>query len=237
MIWAPDVSYFNGQYHLYYAVSTFGRQRSVIGLATNRTLDPSAPGYQWVDQGEVIASQPGRSNYNAIDPNLVLDPRSGPWLVFGSQWGGIKLVQIDATTGKPAPHHWLRPLAARPDAKPIEAPFIFYRNGYYYLFVSFDLCCMGSASTYKIMVGRSRSISGPYVDRHGRSMTEGGGTLVLAGDGRFRGPGHNAVISAGGGDDLVYHAYDALNGGIATLQIRPLSWTSSGWPVAGTPLF
>jgi arabinan endo-1,5-alpha-L-arabinosidase len=238
MIWAPDISYYNGQYHLYYTVSTFGSQRSVIGLATNTTLDPTSPDYHWVDQGEVIASRPGRSNYNAIDPNLVVDPRSGVWLAFGSQWSGIKLVAIDPATGKPYhSHHRLITLAARPDAKPIEAPFIFQNNGYYYLFVSFDLCCMGSASTYKIMVGRSRAITGPYVDRHGRRMTEGGGTLVLSGDGRFRGPGHNAVLSSRGGDDLVYHAYDTQNGGIATLQIRPLSWSSTGWPVAGAPLF
>jgi arabinan endo-1,5-alpha-L-arabinosidase len=238
MIWAPDISYYNGQYRLYYAVSSFGSQRSLIGLATNATLDTSAPGYHWTDQGEVIASRPGRSNYNAIDPNLVIDPRSGVWLVFGSQWSGIKLVRIDPATGKPyQPQHGLITLAARPNAKPIEAPFIFQKNGYYYLFVSFDLCCMGSASTYKIMVGRSHSITGPYVDRHGRPMTEGGGTLVLAGDARFRGPGHNAVLSSGGGEDMVYHAYDIQNGGIATLQIRPLSWSSLGWPVAGAALF
>jgi arabinan endo-1,5-alpha-L-arabinosidase len=237
-IWAPDVSYFNGQYHLYYAISTFGSQRSVIGLATNRTLDPSAPAYQWVDQGEVIGSAPGQTNFNAIDPNLVIDPRSGLWLAFGSQWSGIKLLKIDPATGKRQnPSLGLVSLASRPGGAPIEAPFVFERGGYNYLFVSFGTCCMGVNSTYKIMVGRSRSVTGPYLDRIGRPMTAGGGTLVLAGNARYHGPGHNAVLSDGGTDYLVYSAADALNQGASTLQVRPLFWTPSGWPVVGKPLF
>jgi arabinan endo-1,5-alpha-L-arabinosidase len=237
-IWAPDVSYFNGLYHLYYAVSTFGGQRSVIGLATNTTLDPSAPGYHWVDQGEVIESSPGLTNYNAIDPNIVIDPLTGVWLAFGSQWSGIKLVAIDPATGKPEGRHPRpHPLASRPGSAPIEAPFIFQRDGYYYLFVSFDVCCMGVNSTYRIMVGRSTSVTGPYLDQRGRPMTRGGGTQVLAGNARDRGPGHNAVLAVGGTDYLVYHTYDALNDGTPTLQIRPLLWTPDGWPVVAAPLF
>jgi arabinan endo-1,5-alpha-L-arabinosidase len=237
-IWAPDISYYNGLYHLYYAVSTFGGQRSVIGLATNTTLDPSAPGYHWVDQGEVIGSRPRRNNYNAIDPNIAIDAQARVWLAFGSQWSGIKLVRIDAATGKPqGAHARMYSLASRPSGRPIEAPFLFQRNGYYYLFVSFDSCCMGVNSTYKIMVGRSRSIEGPYLDSDGRPMTRGGGTLVLGSNARFHGPGHNAVLVGGDTDDLVYHTYDALDQGIPTLQIRPLDWTADNWPVAGAPIF
>src|SRR5262249_43165491 len=199
-----------------------GGQRSVIGLATNATLDPSSPAYHWVDQGEVVASIPGRSNFNAIDPNIAIDARSRVWLAFGSQWSGIKLLPIDPATGKPpAAHHRAHALASRPGSQPIEASFIFPRNGYYYLFVSFDRCCMGARSTYKIMVGRSRSITGPYVDRAGRPMSRGGGTLVLASNERFRGPGHNAVLADGAAADLVYHTYDVLDEGTPTLQIRP----------------
>jgi arabinan endo-1,5-alpha-L-arabinosidase len=238
--WAPEISSYNGLYHIYSAVSTFGSQRSVIGLATNTTLDPTAPGYQWIDQGEVIASRPRHSSFNAIDPNLVVDARSGVWLAFGSQWSGVKLVRIDPATGKLAgnpAHPKLYAIAARPAGEGIEAPFIFQRNGEYYLFVSFGWCCMGTSSTYKIMVARSRRITGPYVDRSGRQMTDGGGTLVLATNGRYHGPGHNAVIATSGSDDLVYHTYDASNQGMPTLQIRPLMWDSSGWPVVGRPLF
>jgi arabinan endo-1,5-alpha-L-arabinosidase len=236
-IWAPDISFEAGQYRLYYAVSTFGGKRSVIGLATNATLDPSDPAYRWVDRGEVIASRPKGTDYNAIDPNLAVDGRGRTWLAFGSQWSGIKLVRIDPATGMPTGRHpKLRSLASRPDGHPIEAPFLLARGGYSYLFVSFGVCCMGTSSTYKIMVGRSRSITGPYRDRGGRLMTEGGGTLVLDGNARYRGPGHNEVLADGGRDDLVYHTYDVQDAGIATLQVRPLSWTADGWPVPGAPL-
>src|SRR5262249_46584935 len=151
--------------------------------ATNLTLDPSSPAYRWVDRGEVVESKPGRNNWNAIDPQLVFDGQGQPWLAFGSQWGGIKLAQIDPFSGKLVGGvlpRALRLLASRPGSKPIEAPFIVARGGLYYLFVSFDLCCMGAASTYRIMVGRSPSILGPYLDRTGKPMTRGGGTLVLA---------------------------------------------------------
>jgi arabinan endo-1,5-alpha-L-arabinosidase len=236
-IWAPDISLWNGQYHLYYAVSTFGSQRSVIGLATNTTLDPRAAGYHWVDRGAVIQSQPGRDNFNAIDPNLAADGAGNFWLAFGSQWSGIKLLRLSPTTGLPSQAAQPIALAARPGAKQIEAPFVFRQGSYFYLFVSFDRCCEGSASTYKLMVGRSSTVNGPYLDHSGKPMTRGGGTLVLAGSGRFRGPGSSAVITTGTGTDLVYQAYDAWNGGIPTLQVRPLAWTDDGWPVvAGDPL-
>jgi arabinan endo-1,5-alpha-L-arabinosidase len=238
-IWAPDISYFNAEYHLYYAVSDYGTNQSVIGFATSPTLDPSSPDYHWTDRGEVIESHPGRTNWNAIDPQVSFDAEGQAWLAFGSHWSGIKLARIDPATGGLAggPHATLKTLATRPAGRPIEAPFIFAHDGDYYLFVSFDLCCIGSASTYKIMVGRSTSIAGPYVDRDGTPMTRGGGTLVLAGDARFRGPGSNSVFSDGGRAWIAYHAYDALNGGVPTLQIRPLQWDQDGWPVAGPPLF
>lgn len=246
-IWAPDVSFAGGEYRVYYAVSTFGSRRSVIGLAVNTTLDPAAAGYHWVDRGEVVESRPGRDNFNAIDPNIATDALGNVWLTFGSLWGGIKQLRIDPATGLPltntaayaAPSRAPKPLslAARPRSQPIEAPFIVSRNGLNYLFVSFDVCCRGVDSTYKIMVGRSASVNGPFVDRSGRPMTRGGGTPVLVGSGRWRGPGSNGVVTADGRDWLVLHAYDALNGGVPTLQFRPLVWTPDGWPVAGDPLF
>jgi arabinan endo-1,5-alpha-L-arabinosidase len=242
-IWAPDVVYFGGEYYLYYAVSTFGSERSVIGLATNETLVPTASNYHWVDQGEVIASIPGRTNWNAIDPDPVVVEGSQLWLAFGSQWSGIKLTSIDAQTGKPfnqssqpspSQKPMLYSLASRPGSKPIEAPFIFYINGYYYLFASFNDCCMGAASTYEIVVGRSRLITGPYRDETGKPMKEGGGTPVLQSDGSVRGPGSSGVlVDSDGSDWIVYHYYDASESGVAKLGIQPLDWTSEGWPVAG----
>ena len=150
-LWAPDVSYFNSRYYLYYSASTFGSNHSSIGLATNETLDPSSEKYRWVDQGKVIGSNID-DDWNAIDPNVVFDEQNQPWLAFGSFWGGIKLRKLDQATGKlSSQDQKLYSLAsrARTSGSPgaIEAPNIIRKNGYYYLFVSFDLCCRGANST------------------------------------------------------------------------------------------
>ncbi|NOX96725.1 MAG: arabinan endo-1,5-alpha-L-arabinosidase, partial [Nitrospirae bacterium] len=194
--WAPDISFFNGRYHLYYSVSTFGSNKSAIGLATNKTLDPQDKDYKWVDQGPVLQSQPDSDDWNAIDPNVILDEKGQLWMSFGSFWGGIKLCRLNLETGKRADEK-LFSIASRPVAKAIEAPFIIHMKGFYYLFVSFDFCCRGADSTYKIMVGRSKKITGPYYDRAGWPLMKGGGTLLLAGYGNYRGPGHNAILIDG----------------------------------------
>jgi len=232
-LWAPDISYFNGKYHLYYSVSTFGSNRSSIGLATNQTLDPTSNRYRWEDQGKIISSYP-TDDWNAIDPNIILDEAGEPWISFGSFWGGIKLQKIDPLTGKLSTKETkLYSLASRrrtpelPGA--IEAPAIIRRRGYYYLFVSFDFCCRGIESTYNIRVGRSKQITGPYVDREGRAMTEDGGTILITGGQRWRGPGHCAILQDTDGDKLVYHAYDAEARGASTLRIARLVWDAE-WP-------
>lgn len=234
--WAPDISFFNDRYHLYYSLSTFGDQRSVIGLATNPTLDPEDADYEWEDHGKVVESRPG-DDYNAIDPNVAFDEDDWPWLVWGSYWDGIKMRRLDPETGLPSEDDTeIHSLAARPDEDAIEAPFIVRHDGHYYLFVSFDTCCDGAASTYKIVVGRSEDITGPYVDRDGTPMMEGGGTLVLAGYGRIRGPGHNAVFAEDDRHYLVHHFYDANDSEEAPeLQVRSLLWDEDGWPLAGEP--
>jgi arabinan endo-1,5-alpha-L-arabinosidase len=228
-LWAPDISYFNGKYHLYYAGSRFGTNTSVIGLATNTTLDPASPDYRWEDQGLVIQSTRA-DNWNAIDPNLSFDAQKVPWLSFGSFWDGIKMRRIESGTGKLAQDDTkLYSLASR-GGDAIEAPSIVYRDGYYYLFVSFDLCCRSLISTYNIRVGRSTSITGPYVDRDGKGMDRGGGTLLLESKDRFVGPGGQTVVL----DDRVYrmvnHYYDRSDQGAAKLQVHDLAWTDDGWP-------
>jgi len=228
-LWAPDIFYHQGRYYLYYSVSSFGSNTSVIGLATNVTLDPQNADYDWVDGGAVIQST-GADDYNTIDPNVAQDRAGNLWLGFGSFWSGIKLVRLDSETMKPAANPTLVSIASRPGSTAIEAPFIIERNGYYYLFVSFDFCCRGVNSTYKIMVGRSQEITGPYLDKDGNDMVNGGGSLVDAGDSRWIGPGHNSVHQQGHSAILVNHAYDKLNSGRATLQIRPLYWDADGWP-------
>lgn len=240
-IWAPDISYYHGLYYLYYSVSAFGKNTSCIGVATNTTLHPADSAYHWTDHGKVIESVPGRDLWNAIDPNLVIDEQEQPWLVFGSFWNGIKMVKLAADRLSIAsPQEWFT-VAARtrdallPDSMPgngaIEAPFIFRKNGYYYLFTSFDHCCRGEKSTYKIMVGRSAKATGPYTDQAGVPLAKGGGTLVLAGDTRWHGVGHNAVCTFDGTDYLVFHAYDATDAGRSRLRMEKIRWNEAGWPV------
>jgi len=237
--WAPDISFFNSKYHLYYSVSRFGRNDSAIGLATNVTLDPNSPDYEWEDQGMVVRSASGRDNHNAIDGNLVLAEPDRAWLCWGSFWGGIKMRRIDRRTGKLSdadttlyslaarPREVLGPEAEGVDA--VEAPFIVKHGDFWYLFVSFDLCCRGVNSTYKIMVGRSAGITGPYRDRDDKLMTEGGGSLLLAATTeKWRGPGHCAVVKDISGDYMVFHAYDGRTGRSA-LKISTIVW-EDGWP-------
>jgi arabinan endo-1,5-alpha-L-arabinosidase len=246
-IWAPDIAKVNDKYYLYYSISTFARNTSAIGLAVNATLDPASPNYRWEDRGKVVASTP-QSGWNAIDPNLVADGRGNYYLSWGSFWTGIQMTRIDAATGKAATDppqivHLARQgpdngLIGPRDENSIEAPLIVRRGDFYYLFVSIEMCCRGVASTYKIAVGRSRDVTGPYVDRDFREMREGGATLVLAGYGDVvRGPGHCAILEEGGREWLFHHMYDATTRrGTPTLQIRPLRWSEDGWPVAGAAI-
>jgi arabinan endo-1,5-alpha-L-arabinosidase len=237
--WAPDISFHEGTWYLYYSVSTFGINRSCIGLATNTTLDRTRPEYKWIDRGVVIGSVPRRDDWNAIDPNLVTGDGGGWYLVFGSFWSGIKTVRLDPSTGKPAEAMpAILSLARRPGVlhDPIEAPFIQRRNAFYYLYVSFDYCCRGTRSDYKVAVGRSRQIEGPYVDQDGRSMLEGGGSIILHGSGDVHGPGHCSVLDVDGREVLVHHMYDGRRGGVAVLQLRPIAWTADDWPQVGPPM-
>ncbi|MEP7292187.1 MAG: family 43 glycosylhydrolase [Chloroflexota bacterium] len=231
-IWAPDISFYNGKYHLYYSVSTFGSNRSVIGLATNTTLNGRDDAYEWVDE-ELVIESPGGGTYNCIDPNLILDADGVPWLAFGSFWSGIKMRRLDFDTGKlSAEDDTLYSLSQRfVNSGSVEGAFIIRKDDWYYLFVSFDNCCRGVDSTYRVMVGRSENLTGPYADRDGVAMLDGGGTQVTFPTERWRGPGHNGILQENGSEYIVYHAYDAENGqGTPTLHIDPLVWDADGWP-------
>lgn len=238
-LWAPDIIHHNGQYYLYYAASAFGQNTSGIGVATNKTLDPGSKEYQWEDQGVVVQSVPFRDEWNAIDPAVSFDENGTPWLAFGSFWRGLKLVKLDSSLTKLAePQVWYN-LARRPsttiidgEAEPdgaIEAPFIFHKNGYYYLFVSFDFCCRGMNSTYNIRVGRSKNIQGPYVDKSGKSMLKGGGSLVLKGDKDWVALGHNAAYTFNGQDYMIFHAYESADHARQKLRILKIQWEDN-WP-------
>lgn len=226
-LWAPDVIEHEGQFYLFYSASTFGSNRSVIGLATNVTLDSEDPDYLWVDRGLVTASVP-ENDYNAIDPSVIVDAAGRAWLAFGSFWSGIRMLELSvydgtvvADAGEP-----LR-LADRfvpPNA--IEAPTLLEHDGWYYLFVSFDFCCQGLGSTYKIAVGRSAEVVGPYFDRLGTPLAHGGGTVILSERGDMFGPGGQSVHAG----ILAHHYYDRTANGDFRLSLRPVEWDAQGWP-------
>lgn len=240
-MWAPDISFVNGRYRLYYSVSTFGSNRSAIGLFTSPTLDPKAPGYGWHDEGLVVMSTPA-DDFNAIDPNFIIDREGRHWLSLGSFWSGIKLFQLDPKTGKPLkagekPYSLARRPAPAGGPAPVEAPFIVSHGGYYWLMVSYDYCCKGVNSTYYTVIGRSKAITGPYLGKDGSPLMEGKGTIFLRADlkeqQRFRGPGHAGWLHDRDGKDyVVYHAYDREAKGAPTLRIAPVRWGADGWPVA-----
>ncbi|USH05411.1 arabinan endo-1,5-alpha-L-arabinosidase [Grimontia kaedaensis] len=257
-IGAPDISFYNGQYVYFYQSHKSGTCNAATGLLTNTTLDPEAPDYKWVDHGEILRSKPllgeiicggyGR-HYNAIDAMFYVDDDQKPWLVFGSTMGdislagvipqiymgGIHLLELDPKTLKPIDPSKMITLASRPITDistgefVVEAPFIQYKNGFYYLYMSYNSCCKGPDTKYEIRVGRSKDIQGPYVDSYGRLLNEGGGTKLLDKDGEQIGTGHNDVFTEDNQDWLVHHAYDSTNNYKPTLQLRQIEW-EQGWP-------
>lgn len=240
-MWAPDISFHNGLYYLYYAVSVFGKNTSCIGLAVNKTLDSASADFRWEDKGKVVQSVPGRDMWNAIDPNLVVDEGGTPWLAFGSFWEGMKMVKLGPDFAAVAqPEEW-RTVARRPrdftagDSSAgnaaIEGPFVFKKGNYYYLFVSWDYCCRAERSDYKVVVGRSEKVTGPYLDKNGLDMAKNGGTLIVQGDNKeWYGAGHNSAYTFDGKDYIIYHGYDAKDRGRSKLIIREMKW-EDGWPV------
>ncbi|MEU7660271.1 arabinan endo-1,5-alpha-L-arabinosidase [Streptomyces lincolnensis] len=224
--WAPDISYRAGRYWLYYAVSSWGTNHSAIGVATS----PSGLPGTWTDHGKVFTSET-TDTWNAIDPAITrADGRL--WMSFGSYWTGIRMVELNPHTGKARANTPVHHLATRPDAPyAVEGPYIVKHGRHFYLFASYDACCSGVNSTYKIKVGRSTTITGPYVDSTGKPMLEGGGDLLLEGHGRYVGTGGQSVFQDRGRDILAYHYYDAEDEGTPKLGLNQLNWTKTGWPV------
>jgi arabinan endo-1,5-alpha-L-arabinosidase len=237
--WAPDIQLVNGTYYLYYSYSAFGKNTSVIGVATNKTLHPDSPDFKWVDHGLVVQSVPNRDMWNAIDPNLIMDRNQG-WLVFGSFWGGIKLVKLSTDLlSVDKPEVWYT-VARRPrtfaldDTDPgdgtIEGPFIYKHFQYYYLFVSLDYCCRGVSSNYNVVVGRSRNVEGPYVDKGGKLLSRGGGTPMAKGNEIWAGVGHTGHYNIDGKSIMIMHGYDKRDNGRSKLIIREMKWDRADWP-------
>lgn len=222
--WAPDVVRCGDRYRLYYSVSRFGKQTSAIGLATSSAIDNG-----WEDRGVVIQSREG-DPYNAIDPSVLIASDGRHWMAFGSFWGGIYLTELDPATG-------LR-LDVSADslrvasAKEIEAATLLEREGWYYLFVNHGICCRGVDSTYRVLVGRSEQVEGPYLDREGRALTDGGGAPFLESEGPRIGPGHIAPLIDLEAGRFAFHYYDGDDRGRSKLAMASWRWSSDGWPEA-----
>ena len=242
-VWAPDVIQWHGRWWLAYSCSTFGKNGSAIGLLSTRKLNSGL----WDDEGFVVSSRENRDNWNAIDPNFIIDDNDQAWMTWGSFWDGIQMVRLDTTmhvAKGERPRTIARRYASRDRNVPanptskyagtnaIEAPFIFRHDGWYYLFVSWDYCCRGAQSNYRVAVGRSRQVDGPYLDRSGKDMRDGGGTLFLEGDKKqFEAVGHCAAYHVNGEDIFICHGYSIAHQGASILVQRPIRWTADGWPM------
>ena len=236
--WAPDIAFFNGRYNLYYACSSWGTINSAVGLVTSPSL--SSP--VWTDQGKVIQSNPNFATttntdltaYNCIDPSNMVDINGTVWMSFGSYSDGILIMQLDPSTGKRFTS--TSPIYRVANNGPVffsnteEGSCLYQHGGYYYLFVNFGGCCDGVNSTYNIRVGRSTSVTGPYFDKAGINMTNGGGTMVLESTARYIGPGHAAIMNDNGTNWFTFHYYDGNYNGNATVGMMKLNWTDDGWP-------
>jgi arabinan endo-1,5-alpha-L-arabinosidase len=223
-LWSPDVAFFGGQYHLYYAVSTRGDNQSCIGHATADSL-PSIEA--WTDRGPLICSKHG-DDWNAIDPNVLDDQQGAHWLALGSFRSGLKLILLDDEGARIGSD--FVPLAKRPTPGMIQAPALSYHGGYYYLFAA-----LGEGEGHTLIVGRGSSIRGPYVDRSGEDLWDGGGTLLLADSERFVGPGSNDVLTVNDQFFNFYHAYDREDGDQPQLRVSTLVWDAEGWPLSAGP--
>jgi len=233
--WAPDIIHVGNRYLLYYAVSTWGKRVSAIGLATTPTLDPADQRYHWTDAGCVIRSTQ-QDDFNTIDPSVFRDHDGSLWLAFGSFWTGIKLIQLDPQTGRRlSPDSPIYPLACRQadGDTSMEAACLTRQGEWYYLFANWGACCRGMTSTYEIRIGRSHQITGPYFDRTGRNLLANGGDLFLAREGRYIGPGHAGIYTEQGTNWFSFHYYDGERHGLASVGVRQLEWNSAGWPVLG----
>ena len=201
----------------------------MTALATTKSLDPASPDYGWVDRGSVLESEEGNNAYNAIDANYVADPRGGAWLTFGSFFGGLKIVAVNPATGRlAAGAEIFRSSTGRSSTTPSKGPRSSV-TGATTTCSRPSTMCRGVDSDYRVVVGRSRTITGPYLDKDGVSLLEGGGTEVLRGYNEFQGTGHADVYSSAGVDYFVNHYYDTESDGIPRLNVRILSW-SRGWP-------
>ena len=232
---APDVLKIGDRYLCIYGATgggLGGGHNGRILTMWNKTLDPKSPDFKWTTAVEVCSSD-GMEDQDAIDPGLLLDPTTGRlWASYGTYFGTIRLIELDPTTGFRVAGNKEKDIAID-----CEATDLIYRNGWYYLLGTHGTCCDGVNSTYNIVVGRSRSVEGPYIDNVGRDMYHGGGRMVIAASDRKTGPGHfgRTIIDEGVEIMSCHFEADFDLSGRSTLGIRPLLWKND-WPYAGNQI-
>ncbi len=226
-LWAPDIHYHNGKYYLYYSVSAWMNFNSSIGFATNTTLDSTDPGYHWKDEGMVVSYKDGGEGVNVIDPNFFMDKDGKAYLFYGSYQKGLRMTEVDPKTGKCVTDP---PKLTSITTSLGEGVFVIRGENYYYIFASRGICCKGMQSTYQIVMGRSKNVEGPYVNKEGKSWVDNKYTLFLAGDSTEPGRGHNGFFTEGDTTFIVYHAYTRAADGASLLNIKPLFIDKDDWP-------
>jgi arabinan endo-1,5-alpha-L-arabinosidase len=227
---APDVIHIGDRYYVYVAANIGAQPKAAVNMIWTKSLDPESPDYKW-EEGGVVASSDGIEDCNAIDPGVFLDPTDGRlWLTYGSYFGYIRQVELDPKTGKRKdPNDKPRDLAIN-----CEASDMMYHDGWYYLLATHGSCCRGADSGYNIRCGRSRKVTGPFLDAEGIDMIQGGGKLLIGSGGRVVGAGHFGLLDLGDGVQKfsLHWEADLDRGGASVLDIRPLLW-KDGWPMAG----
>jgi arabinan endo-1,5-alpha-L-arabinosidase len=229
---APDIIHIGDRYYVTYARGgggLAGGHASGVHVMWTKTLDPKSPDFEFKDD-TVVASSDGVEDCDAIDPAFLLDPTDNRlWLTYGTYFGYIRIVELDPKTCMRMPKN--QPLNIAIDC---EATAMMYRDGWYYLLGTHGTCCDGANSTYNIVVGRSKKVTGPFLDNIGMDMLKGGGKFLVGASGRFVGPGHFGLLDLGDGVQKFSCHYEADldRSGRSVLDIRPLLW-KDGWPVAG----
>ena len=229
---APDVIKIGDRYLIVFGTTgggLGGGHDGKINTMWNKTLDPKSPDFKFTEP-VVVASSENMEDCDAIDPGLLLDPTDGRlWMSYGTYFGFIRLVELDPKTGKRVEGNKALDIAID-----CEATDLMYQDGWYYLLGTHGTCCDGANSTYNIVVGRSKKVTGPYLDNMGRDMLKGGGKMVIAAGGRVTGPGHfgRTILENGVQKMSCHFEADLDQGGLSVLGIRPLLW-KNGWPVAG----
>jgi arabinan endo-1,5-alpha-L-arabinosidase len=219
-IWAPDASFYNNTYYLYYSFSTWGDADPGVGVATSS----SAAG-PFTDHGKLFLSKE-IGVPNSIDP-VVYEDGGIPYLIWGS-FHGIYAVQLSSDGLKILGEKF------RIAGDHYEGSFIYRKNGYYYYFGSTGTCCEGATSTYQVKVARATNFKGPYIDKTGKPLLDNGGTMILQknpGTEGFTGPGHNGdIIEDNRGQTwMVYHAFDKKQPTRRVMLLDQVRWVD-GWP-------